>query len=1278
MLLLRRWGLPRHAAGSAVIKGRRGSLRPFSGSRGPQAQQGPRGRGGAPRRNPSFRGPSRNHEGVGEGGGGSTSGLAGDAFRRGPRGPPKPIATGGPPHPPDRFPRPDLDVEALREEQRKVQEASQWRVVTAKRDSSEGLPYWVRPEGSPAGLLRASDASSSLAREGEALQLSAGAQQERLLGDGGTQRPQPACIYDVGLTSDSLAGSLSSKGSSGGPPQTLFSEGPTDWRLQITEEFDAEWARLSGGPWDEDSRGPPWGANDDRLKDKRLKVFVPQLGGPKPVALLNRFQLLGVLENPAEALGQPAEGGPQAPPLRITLPLEVCEALVERLLLILPSFDRQQLQKLAKLQQQHVHALQQQHSLLLQRRRAMRLRAAAAAGAQEQQVQQRAAAEAVEAEAAAEAVKAESAAAAAARSLKALQQQQLLDRLFDELLPHLPHMSLEELGGLARTFAVSTGRKGGGGYLQVLALHAVDRLCSAQWLLPIEAPQPQQRGGLVGGLLAFLQPLLLGSLRAAAAGAPRCHRALGGPRLTQRDIEGPLAGTAEGPPEFGGALGFACRRLLEPLCEDSALRELQSLSRGHLLQLLVCCCAAGSGISSASYTVARRCVELLLGASLLQSACEGGARATASLELKEAPPLTLEEALTLLICCSYLEVRGGPPHWQLPLFTELLGAPHPFTEGLGGETGGPSALCIRGRGDILGPPLLLRCSPPTQLARGPSTSVLSPQQLQPVLKALERALPLRGSLEEALASSLLLHTGRQQHPQGPSSAGGPRLLDGRTSEADDGLLGPPEEWAVRVEVRSPERAPSGAPFHYLDEEEGPPTHLQQAAIPAAVVLAATEAIGWALSRLLQEQQRQQGGGVEEQQQQRQQHDLHESIVGASGLLAMLASLLVSSARGLCVSFSALLQGAHALADAAENLLGAVEGPYEEAMLQLQGAPRLAALALLGSEASLLRLAASRGLQLESSSGGSVSSKLAAVCCCIQRSLQVLKAPGALGPPMLEGPQAQARPGETERAAAAAFISTAADSLRSVRLALGGKGEEQSSTNKKLRGLPLSLQAQWLKTLGALLQRSQEQQRLTGEAAAAALNQVSEVSDEGAPLAPANPVADEVACGALTAGDSGESLQSEEAPQTALRALEAFLACVQPLMPTSPQSWADEGAAAATTPGTAAEAANGLECLLKQLRRLAPLLSKRELRAAADVSQHLLRLQQEAARKRTPTEAPSPLGAGPRAALSDAIGALDTSLLEQLSLGRNGRGPLRAPPTYPTKETLPGRKKQGGP
>ncbi|KAL8430110.1 hypothetical protein ACSSS7_006130 [Eimeria intestinalis] len=1143
-------------------------------------------------------------------------------------------------HHQERFPRPDLDLEALREEQQHAHGATQWHLVTTTRNvelgepeaavgscNSQGpLPSGFAPRSGVPGFPVSSD-------EGGTSRLSAGEQLEKIRADRRAQRSPSPCFYDggsapsyegrtaIGVEQRWPSEETSHECSSPKATETFFSEVPTDWRLEITEDFDDEWARLSGGPWDEDAGGPPCGPAADRLEDKRLKVFVSELGGaPKAVAALNRFQVLGVLENPPRALGLCVDQrGPHGAPSSLTLPPEVYEALVERMTNILPSFDRQQLLRLILLQQQHVHALQHQYLMLLQRARTLRLHAAVAAQQEQQQQQQHlqlAAAQAVESQVAADAAK---------RGLKALQQRQFLDHLFDALLPHLA----------------------------VLVLHAVDRVAGLHWA-PLSGGESKPKG-LAGEALMVLGPLVVGSLRVVALEAARCHRSPEAPGSSSFDIEGPLADTGEAPEETGGALGFACRRLLEAVCQGSELQELRFLPRDLLLRLLLCCCLVGSGASSAAYQVAEHCINFLLeglhGDDVLRERASGSA---ASLELRE---VTLEEATTILISCSYLEARGGAPTWQLPLFKQLLRALSFDDKGSRGHEG-TLQLCIESNEAVLGPPLLPHCSPGFLRSGSRPAPLLSNQHIETLIGVIDEAMPSCGLLEDAFSGSSLLREDTEQLMQG-TAVDGCRSFPEMVVDENVDVEGALEEWAIRVEVRSPREPSSGSTFDYLDEDEGASTQqVKEVAIPAAVALAATEAVAWALSRLLQQQQKLQAEQKQQQQQEPvQQERLQESIRKALSLLALLASRLATSTEDPRVFPPALIQGAHALADAAENLLSAFAPLSHRNVLQTREL-RVATLSLLRAEARLLLTAAARAARRGDVPRGCMQANTEALCCCISRSL------GALG---VLGPHAHCKEksldGDAERAAAADFVTAAKACLRCCRPATWLHGTQQTSKKGILR-LSLGNQAQLLRSWAALLDWCLQKQ-LPDDSEAIHLKEISEEA------------AHAVVSAAAAWGHPEESsklLQAQRAPQAIVGALEAFVTCARSLLR---QSLFTSCGRLAVSPEAAASATTGLERMLKQLSRLCPLVSECELRAASEVARRLQQLQQELVQKKDFQTVSVSLAKSPREVLRKAVEALDTGLLERLTCNCDREGRQKAPQSQlKMKQTLNAESLQG--
>ena len=123
-------------------------------------------------------------------------------------------------------------------------------------------------------------------------------------------------------------------------------------------------------------------------------------------------------------------------------------------------------------------------------------------------------------------------------------------------------------------------RRKGLGVLQVVALHAFDRCCSALWGPPATAAAeegaPQKGGALTLRVLQVLQPFALSLQRQGALRAP-LHHTRGppvGPPFAATDLHGPLAAAGGGPPDTGGGLGFASRRLLEVITKDLEAPEV--------------------------------------------------------------------------------------------------------------------------------------------------------------------------------------------------------------------------------------------------------------------------------------------------------------------------------------------------------------------------------------------------------------------------------------------------------------------------------------------------------------------------------------------------------------------------------------------------------------------------------------------------------------------------------------------------------------------------------
>ncbi|CDJ55993.1 hypothetical protein, conserved [Eimeria maxima] len=1124
-----------------------------------------------------------------------------------------------------RFPRPDLDLAALKKEQQMAERAPHWLLVTSEERGPEGTrcKRMVLGEGTNVDPLDTSDPQMQQQPQEQQQQ-----QQQQQGGWGPPTGPSDSTV------------------------PSFFSDGTSDWRYEITEEFDADWAWLSGGPWAADARGPlgapspgegPHGgphqqgydAVKDRLQDKRLKVYVQGINITKPIAILNRHQVLQTLQHPHVAMGisrgTQGEGGPpggpkggggpqggpqgyrQSTPLTTTLCPEAYEALIERTKRILPSFkERQQVLLLLQLLLQHTRALQQQHRRYLQEQRALLIQAnaaatavTAAAGEQQEQQQQHHHHQQLLLEQAAAAA---AAAAEAARSLRALQQQQLYELLFDATLPHMPHMPLEELGNLSRVFAYCAPTKGLG-MLQVVALHAFDRSCSSLWGPPPAAAAASaatgaaaaaadggpQENGLLWGVLQVLQPFALGLQRQGALGAPMQHsRAqIGGPPEALPEIGGPLAAVEGGPQETGGGLGCASRRLIDIVVSERGVSEFSSLSRGSLLQLLLCCCCVGSGASVAPMTAAKQCLNLLF----------RGPQGPLD------PEFSLDEALWVLISCAYRESRGGPPAWLLPLFMEMWGP-----SSSPAAPAASAALLQQSPDALLGPAVAeeetgaVRCSPPLGAPGGP---LLTLQQLQSLLQVIQESLLPEGSLGAP--------TEKQQQPPLPQPL---RLLPGSAGPSPDG--GPPnfaglDSWMIELNVCQ-RGGPQGAPtvtraFDYLEDPGAPKYNMQTIRVPAVGALAAVEALGWSLSQLLQHQQQQQQ--QQDHQQQKQQHLLQESIKRAHDLLLSILYKLSEAAANRTLSISALLQGAHILADAAEHFKGGLSagaspgGPQASALQQEFEAQ--SALVELQAACGRLLLAAGNVMQGGAPQGAPLESLISSVCCCVVRFLEGCHVGGAPRSTVAATEARTAVPAAAAHADAAAALATgAAQCLQGLRLLLGGPPSSTLDPVDRLGGLSLRTQAEWLGALGTLMQR------------APVLNKQQAAGPTGA-----LGIYEEAAATALSAGPHAYSSTGTDAAAA-----------------TTTTTSAAATAAEATAAAAAERAAQGLNALLDQLARASSYASDQEVSAAAELARQLQQMQQQV-QQQVQQQLLQQQSVGFLGALSRVITGMNTARLEQL-------------------------------
>ncbi|OEH77868.1 putative tRNA nucleotidyltransferase [Cyclospora cayetanensis] len=962
-----------------------------------------------------------------------------------------------------RFPRPDLDEKALKEEQRKVQRAPHWKFVATQEMEPGGSTFWRRTW----------DLSFSEAG-GQAQAPEASHQKGPLLSpEGQLEKPRPQtreeslslfCIFDAPKEGGIRVTHAEGAGAPVGTvsrPTTLFSEGPSDWRLDITEAFDADWCRLSGVPWAEDeitsSRGPP-----DKLEDKRLKVFIPQLGVPKPIALLNRYQILHILERPQEALG-----------------LQCVEVSGAQCLL--------------------------------------------RGGTTAQRVRE--------------------------------------PRVCSQ------HLTLEELGIFMRTIAASvpTNRLG---ILQVLALHAVDKTCTAGWALP-RGPNPIEdtekaahQKAIVLGMLTVLQPLVLGLQRQIASEASRWHaRPSKGFQekvgLPSAEVARPLSMAGCGPRETGGGLGFACRRLLEIGVNQLGTLEHQTLPRGFLLQLVLCCLSMGSGSSEAPLSIARQCVDFLLKDVAAYPSCKPSSIPTGGSNLER---LTTQEAFWVLVSCAYRAARGGPPSWLLPVYNEVLRHPSAIErsskEGLLGISLRAAPLQMSACD--------LRCSPPLGRTEGPSANVLSVEQLHSLLEALENAFPRRRAMAVLLDHLLQPHEVRGAAEPSPGDA--KLCLSGGSHLAKRF-----EEWTLMLETCQTQKDPGTSeirPFDYLDDDESSRSHLEVIETPVAGVLAAVETLAWTIAWM--------------RQQPHQEVSVQKSIASAHSLIVSLTAEVVDSAQASLVPPSALFQGVHILADSVEHLVGTLE---EDPIQHKETRTTLAA--LVGAGALLLRTCAG-AMHGCNPRLDSTEHLVEAVSCCVSRYLQSIE----VLRPFKDSQQSDDAEG-IEAAATAAFLNSSADCLRSLRLWMGGNEESWNPVNLSFR-----THGEWLSNLGAILKRAISEQTAGAKSTSLDTLKVPSLLGRNIPLAAS-------AVGAPAAWDpqNGKEgrLLAEEGLRGLLQGLEGFTLCAQLLIKKSIQILAADAA-------TVSAATNGLNYVLEQLIRISPMGSDEEIAAVVRVSSQLLHLQ----------------------------------------------------------------------
>lgn len=442
--------------------------------------------------------------------------------------------------------------------------------------------------------------------------------------------------------------------------------------------------------------------------------------------------------------------------------------------------------------------------------------------------------------------------------------------------------------------------------------------------------------------------------------------------------------------------------------------QLQPLSRGHLLQLLVCCLFVGSGSSAAPLAVASQCMELLLRGP-------SGGPAAAGILHRQSSPCNLQEALWMLISCAYRESRESLPNWLLPVLKGML-RPSSTAELSSSSQLGSFTCADLGTGV---PSEVVHCSQPLTPPDSSFKTIVAEDQLQCLLAVMEGYLSPEGA-PEALFEALS-HT-KQEPPAAAASAAEQSLLSEGTRVARRF-----EDWTIQLKLCDCQGASTdlqAGQFGYLDEGENPKSRLQPAEISAAGFFAAVEALAWAACRFLRQQP--------QQQQEQQGQCMHKRIERIQGLLFALNAQLVDAARQPLISASALVQGVHALADAGEHLVKiAAGGPSAQQILS-----REISVGLLAAGGPLF-MASSRSLQWEYLSIRSLEALLEASCCCIVRLVGAFEAFSLAGD--LEQRQ---HAHHLEAAAATALVTGAAECLRKTREQL--KAQNSSQTQVRLQ------------------------------------------------------------------------------------------------------------------------------------------------------------------------------------------------------------------------------------
>lgn len=374
----------------------------------------------------------------------------------------------------------------------------------------------------------------------------------------------------------------------------------------------------------------------------------------------------------------------------------------------------------------------------------------------------------------------------------------------------------------------------------------------------------------------------------------------------------------------------------------------------------------------------------------------------------------------MLISCAYRESRESLPSWLLPVLKGMLKpsstAELSSSSRLGSFTCADLGTGMRSEG--------VRCSRPLTPPDSSFKAIMAEDQLQYLLAVLEGYLSPEGA-PEALFKALS-HTKHQPPTAAASAAEQSPLSEGTRVTRRF------EDWTIQLKLYDCQGASTdleAGQFGYLDEGENPKSRLQPAEISAAGFFAAVEALAWAACRFLRQQP--------QQQQEQQVQCMHKRIEGIQRLLFALNAQLVDAARQPLISASALVQGVHALADAAEHLKIAAGGPTAQQILS-----REISVGLLAAGGPLF-MASTRSLQWERLSIRSLEALLEASCCCVVRLVGAFEALSPTG-----DVEQRQHAHNLEAAAATALVTGAAECLRKIREQL--KAQNSSQTQVRLQ------------------------------------------------------------------------------------------------------------------------------------------------------------------------------------------------------------------------------------